>query len=58
MKTQVADLVSISVEHSATCASQSSCATEVGVRAARGFYRTLKLDLEERIGRQVPEHHT
>jgi hypothetical protein len=48
---------SISFENSAEHDSQSNGGTECGIRAVRGVFRTVKLCLEERLGRKVPSTH-
>ena len=57
LRVQVTDLESVTVEHSQAYDSQASGGTEVGVRALRGLYRTLRLCLEKRIGQVVPVQH-
>ena len=57
LKHKVDALDSISTEHSATYDSQASGSTEVGVRALRGHFRTMRLCLEGRIGRRLPVRH-
>ena len=47
----------IAREHPARYDSQSNGLIEVGVMLVRGFIRTLKLCLESRIERRVPEGH-
>ena len=57
MRVQVTDLETITVEHSQAYDSQASGGTELGVRALRGLYRTLRLCLEKRIGFVLPVQH-
>ncbi len=49
--------IAASDEESAKYASQSNGATEAGVRIVRGSLRTLRLDLERRLGWQIPIEH-
>ena len=44
-------------EHPARYDSQSNGLIEVGVMLVRGLFRTLKLCLESKIERRVPESH-
>ncbi len=48
---------SVSKEHSQEYDSQSNGGTEVGIRAVRGLFRTMRLCLERRIGHRVPPSH-
>ena len=57
LRFKVDEISSVSVEHSAKYDSQASGGTEVGVRALRGHYRTLKLCLEKSVGRAIPARH-
>ena len=47
----------IAREHPARYDSQSNGLIEVGVMLVRGLFRTLKLCIESRIERRVPEGH-
>jgi len=49
--------ISASDEESVRYDSQSNGATEVGVRLIRGPFRTHRLDLERRLGWQIPVSH-
>jgi hypothetical protein len=49
--------IAASDEESAKYESQSNGATEAGVRLVRGSFRTLRLDLERRLGWQIPVDH-
>ncbi len=49
--------IAASDEESAKYESQSNGATEAGVRIVRGSFRTLRLDLERRLGWQIPIEH-
>ncbi len=52
------DLVDkVSDEHSQEYDSQSNGGTEVGIRAVRGLFRTMRLCLESRIGHSIPPNH-
>ena len=57
LRCQVEELESVSAEHSQPYDSQSNGGTEVGIRAVRGLFRTLKLCLEKRVGFTIPVHH-
>ena len=57
LKYRVDTLESVSVEHTQKYDSQASGGTEVGVRAVRGLFRTMRLCLEKRIGRGLPVRH-
>ena len=57
LKHTVEDLESLSTEHSQKYDSQASGGTEVGVRAIRGLFRTLKMCTEKRICKVVPAAH-
>ena len=57
LRCQVEDLESVTSEHSQAYDSQSNGGTEVGIRAVRGLFRTLKLCLEKRVGFTVPPNH-
>ncbi len=57
IKCQVEGIESVTSEESHPYDSQSNGGTEVGIKIVRGVYRTLKLNLEERIGREVPPSH-
>jgi hypothetical protein len=57
LKFKVDKLESISVEHSQKYDSQASGGTEIGVRAVRGLFRTMRLCIEKRIGRGLPVKH-
>ncbi|MBS94029.1 MAG: hypothetical protein CL799_06265 [Chromatiales bacterium] len=57
LKCQVEGLESAMPEHSQEYDSQANGGTEVGIRAVRGLFRTLKLCLEKRIGRSIPPQH-
>ena len=50
-------LEGVSKEDSAKYDSRSNGATEAGIRSVRGLFRTLKLDLEGRIGKIIPLDH-
>ena len=49
--------VSGSSEHSADYDSQANGGTETAVRMIRGPFRSMRLDLEKRIGWKIPIHH-
>ena len=49
--------IAASDEESAKYESQSNGATEAGVRIVRGSFRTMRLDLERRLGWQIPIDH-
>ncbi len=51
------DLEGVTHEHSAKYDSQANGGTEVGIRALRGQFRTLRLCLERRVGRRIPARH-
>ena len=57
VKIECKDFDQISKEQSAAYDSQSNGGTEVGVRLVRGLLRTVKLCLEERIGKYIPVDH-
>ena len=57
LRCQVDHLESVTAEHSQPYDSQSNGGTEIGIRAVRGHFRTLRLCLERRIGHSVPVHH-
>ncbi len=57
LKCQVEGLESAMPEHSQEYDSQANGGTEVGIRAVRGLFRTLRLCLEKRIGRSIPPRH-
>jgi hypothetical protein len=57
MKFKVEGLESLTTEQSAAYESQSNGATEVAVRAMRGVIRTLRLCLEARVGKKIPDGH-
>ena len=50
-------LDNVQTECPAACESQSNGGTEVGVKIVRGMFRTLKLCLEQRLGKYVPVDH-
>ena len=56
-KIESKDFEQLGKEQSAAYDSQSNGGTEVGVRLVRGLLRTLKLCLEERIGKYIPVDH-
>ncbi len=51
------DAKRVTKEEPAKYESQSNGGTEIGVRNVRGLFRTLKLCLESRIGKHVPNTH-
>ena len=57
LKCKVETLETVSVEHSQKYDSQASGGTEVGVRAVRGLFRTMRLCIEKRTGRGLPVRH-
>ena len=57
VKAKCADLEQVSTEASARYDSQSNGLTEVGIMMIRGLFRSLKLCLESRIERRIPESH-
>jgi hypothetical protein len=57
VKVECKDFDQISKEQSAAYDSQSNGGTEVGVRLVRGLLWTVKLCLEERIGKYIPVDH-
>ena len=57
LRCQVESLESITSEHSQAYDSQSNGGTEIGIRAVRGLFRTLRLCLERRVGFTVPVNH-
>ena len=57
MKFKVEGLASLTTEQSAAYESQPNGATEVAVSAIRGLRRTLRLCLEARVGKKVPDSH-
>ena len=57
LRCQVDHLESVTAEHSQPYDSQSNGATEIGIRAVRGQFRTLRLCLEKRIGHRIPVQH-
>ncbi len=57
LKCKVEALEIVSVEHSQKYASQASGGTEVGARADRGLFRTMRLCIEKRTGRRLPVRH-
>ncbi len=57
IKCGVEGIESVTSEESPPYDSQANGGTEVGIRAVRGLFRTLKLNLEERLGREVPPNH-
>ena len=57
LRCQVESLDSITAEHSQAYDSQSNGGTEVGIRAVRGLFRTMKLCLEKRVGFTIPVNH-
>ncbi len=54
LKCSVDSLESVSTEHSQEYDSQANGGTEVGIRAVRELFRTMRLYLERRIGHSVP----
>ena len=56
-KHKVENIETVSTEHSATYDSQANGSTEVGVRNLRGQFRTMRICLQERIGKELPVHH-
>ncbi len=56
-KIEIKDLDQVSKEDPASYDSQSNGGTEVGIRIVRGLLRTLKLCLEQRIGKYIPVDH-
>ena len=57
LRCKVETLENVSAEHSQPYDSQSNGGTEVGMRALRSLFRTLKLCLERRVGYAVPVSH-
>ena len=57
LKFKVDKLESVSIEHIPTCDSQASGGTEIGVRAVRGLFRTMRLCIGKRIGRGLSVKH-
>ena len=57
LKCQVEGLEAATSEQSQAYDSQSNGGTEVGIRAVRGLFRTLRLCLERRIGYSIPPRH-
>jgi len=57
VRVEIKDVVQISDEHSAEYDSQSNGGTEVGIRAVRGLFRTIKFCTERRIGQEIPVNH-
>jgi len=51
------ELEGISRENSTKYDSKSNGATESGVRSVRGLLRTIKLELENHIGKKIPVNH-
>ncbi len=54
---EVPDVITATDEQSAEYESQSNGGTEVGIRAVRGRFRTIKFCTEERIGNKMPIMH-
>ena len=48
---------SISDEHNVKHDSQGNGGTEVGIRAVRGLFRTIRLCTERRVGHKIPNDH-
>ncbi len=57
LKCQVEGLESVSSEQSQEYDSQANGGTEVGIRAVRGLFRTMRLCLEDRVGHKIPAGH-
>ncbi len=57
MRYTIDKLEAVTKEHSAKYDSQANGGTEVGVRALRGQFRTMRLCLEKRVGRKIPVRH-
>jgi len=57
IRVQVKDLEQITSERPAPYDSQSNGSIENAVRGMRGHFRTMRLDLESRLGRKIPVDH-
>ncbi len=57
LKCQVEGLEGVSSEQSQEYDSQANGGTEIGIKAVRGLFRTMRLCLEERIGHKLPAGH-
>ena len=57
LKCQVEGLEGVSSEQSQEYDSQANGGTEVGIRAVRGLFRSMRLCLEDRIGHKLPPGH-
>ena len=57
MRVEIKDVIQISYEHSPEYDSQSNGGTEVGIRAVRALFRTIKFCTERRIGQEIPVNH-
>ena len=57
IKCRVEDVITATSEQAQEYESPSNGGTEVGIRAVRGLFRTLKLCTERRIGQVIPPTH-
>ena len=57
IKCKVEGIENATSETSAPHDGQSNGGTEIGIRDVRGMFRTLELNFEERIGREIPPQH-
>ena len=56
-KVEIKTLDQVGQEHSPAYDSQSNGSTEIGIQLVRGLFRTVRLCLEERLGKSMPPSH-
>ena len=56
-KVEIKTLDQVGQEHSPAYDSQSNGSTEIGIQLVRGLFRTVRLCLEERLGKSIPPSH-
>ncbi len=57
VKVEVPEMIQVTDEQAAEYESKSNGGTEVGIRAVRGLFRTIKICTEKRIGQEIPIMH-
>ena len=57
VKVEVPEVIQLTDEQAAEYESKSNGGTEVGIRAVRGLFRTIKICTEKRIGQEIPIMH-